>query len=342
MNSINTKIYELTGPYQLVVKEGEIDLSGIKELEVAAETIYSALSPGTEVAAYTGMPPLRPMKVYPRVNGYCNLAKVITTGSKVTAVEKDDLILTHQSHRSAFICGEDEILFKVPASADLKKITAAYLFHLGYNALMEGGCLPGFNVAIIGAGTLGITAAVLANTFGMRTFVLSVQKNMKELFSPYKLVHVSPKSDSFKEWVLKETHKTGIDVVISTSNPWADWEFALEIVRKRGTIITLGFPGRGEGLPATNPLDSKYLFDKQLSIKACGLAIDNNAPAEDVRFTVKRNMQYLCHLIMAGSIDPAIIISEEVKWDKLEDAYKKIAARQPGYYSAILKWKDNE
>jgi len=339
MSSINTKIYELTGPYQLVVKEGEIDLAGIKDREVAAETIYSALSPGTEVAAYTGMPPLRPMKVYPRVNGYCNLARVIATGSKVTAVEKGDLILTFQSHRSTFVCPEAEILVKIPGDADLKKVTTAFLFHLGYNALLEGGCIPGMNVAVVGAGTLGITTAVMANTFGLRTFVFSNQKNIGKIFSSYKLIQVLPKDEPVKKSLDALTQAAGIDVVISTSNSWHDWEYALDMVRKRGTIITLGFPGRGEAPPAINPLDSKYLYDKQLCIKACGLAVTIDAAPEDIRFTIKRNMQYLCHLIMSGVIDPAIIISEEVNWDKLEDVYKKIAARLPGYYTAILKWK---
>ena len=63
-NNIECKIIELEGPGSLVIKEEILALEGLKENEVAAKTIFSAISPGTEMAAYRGDPPLRPMKVH--------------------------------------------------------------------------------------------------------------------------------------------------------------------------------------------------------------------------------------------------------------------------------------
>ena len=48
---IENQIIELHGPRNLVVKGYPLDIGNLKDNEVAAETLYSAISPGTEVAA---------------------------------------------------------------------------------------------------------------------------------------------------------------------------------------------------------------------------------------------------------------------------------------------------
>jgi hypothetical protein len=58
MSSIVSKIYELSWPGKLYLKEEEILFSEINDDELIAKTIYSAISPGTETAAYRGATPL--------------------------------------------------------------------------------------------------------------------------------------------------------------------------------------------------------------------------------------------------------------------------------------------
>ena len=43
----------------------------------------TAISPGTELAAYVGLPPLRDGPAYPRLQGYCNVGRVLTVGERV-------------------------------------------------------------------------------------------------------------------------------------------------------------------------------------------------------------------------------------------------------------------
>lgn len=61
--------------------------------QVFARTLYSAISPGTEIAAFLGCPPLRPGKLCPRVVGYCNVAEVLAIGAGVTLCRTGDTIL---------------------------------------------------------------------------------------------------------------------------------------------------------------------------------------------------------------------------------------------------------
>lgn len=335
-NTLVARVVEVHGPGQLVITANRLDVSALQPDEVAAVTLYTAVSPGTEVAAFRGDRPLRPSKVYPRVVGYCNVARIVATGTDIKAYRVGDTILTLQSHRSAFICSETEILTKLPVSMEAKKAAVAYLYQLGYNALLNGGLRPGHNIAVIGLGTLGLTTIVLGARFGHRVFGFSNQEVVRPFAERHGARAVFRKDDETAfEAVGCDTFGTGVDLVVTTSNDWSDWVLALKVARPGGTIAVLGFPGRNESLPDFNPLDSQYFYDKQLTITACGLSSRSDASPSDVRFTLKRNIAYILDLLNTGAI-PAELMSTEYSWHELENVYMSLMRRKSGH--AIIKW----
>lgn len=339
-NSVDATVYELASPLNLITKEVSLDPKSLNAHDVYAVTEFSAVSPGTEIAAWLGLPPLRPSTTYPRLIGYCNLARVAAVGSKVRNFSTGDLILTHQSHRSAFLCHEDEVLLRIDANDEAmkKKLTATYLYHLGYSALMQGDFRPGHQVAIVGMGTLGLTTASLLAVFGCKPFLVSNQ-SAKEL--PPRLVASSfccGKDADSGQRIRSATGMDGVDLVINTSNKWSDHLFGMQLARKGATIVNMGFPGRGEPEPDFNPLDSQYYYDKQITFKHCGYTPDTALAPIDIRFTKKRNLQYLADLILRGLLDPSDVLSMESHWSELKSVYETLASRKPGYYSAVIKW----
>ena len=335
--------YELESPLKLIRKEIELEENSLPADKLYAETEYSAISPGTESSAWLGKPPLRPSTTYPRLIGYCNFARVEKVGQSLQSIRPGDYILTHQSHRSAFICDPSDVLLRVNAEeinseVTKKRLTATYLYHLGYSALLAGGYQPGHQVAIIGMGTLGLTTATLVKTFGSQPFLFTDQKSSQRNLMEKGFSYIFGKEPPEKSFTDRLFGMGGVDISINTSNKWTDHLLAMQLARKGGTVICLGFPGRGEPPAEFNPLDSQFLFDKQLTIRHCGLAGELDALPMDVRFTVKRNMQYLATLILYGLIDPCDILSREVSWNSLDTLYQSLARREPGLYSALLKW----
>jgi len=337
---IESKIVELHGPRNLVIKSHTLDIGDLESNEVVAETLYSAISSGTEVAAYKGDPPLRPSKVYPRVVGYCNVAEVIAKGSSASKYEVGDRILTFQSHRSAFVCTEGSIITKIPDNVDLIEATTTYLFHLGYNALLKGDLKPGHNVAVVGLGTLGLTTVALASLFGARVYAFSNQPTSLELAKVFG-AHLASRKDSqnILEVIHQDTKGTGIDIVVSTSNSWPDWRLAISLPRKGGKVCVLGFPGRTEPIPDFNPLDSRFFYDNQLTIIACGYSPDYVIDAHDIRFTIKRNCKFLLGLIIDKELPAGRLISSVFDWHEIGTVYETIAKRKAPYLTGILKWK---
>jgi threonine dehydrogenase-like Zn-dependent dehydrogenase len=324
------KIVELIGPKKIIIKT--VDLKKPEKNEIMAKTVYSAISPGTEIAAYKGDPPLRPSNPYPRLLGYCNLAEITAIGEDVKNWNIGDKILTFQSHRSAFVCEEGDIIVKIPEEAKLMELSLTYLYHLGYNALLKGDFKPGYNVAVIGLGTIGIGALALASLFGGNVYGISNQKQSLTLANKLGAFPSNRKN------VYNNLNKIPIDLVITTSNTWDDWKLALKLTRKEGTIAVIGFPGRGMNLPQYNPLDSQYLYDKQLRIIGCGYSSDHKVEPHDIRFTRQRNMKYLHNLNLKRLLPSKELISGTYKYTDIKKAYEQLLNRESGVYTFIIDW----
>lgn len=332
-------VYELTAPRTLARRESELDEDVLAPDQILAATEFSLVSPGTELAAWMGKPPLRPSKAYPRLLGYCNVARVLRVGRDVKNVAIDDYVLTHQSHCSHFRCLQTEILL-AERGLDVearRKLTSTYLYHLGYIALLNGGYIPGYEVAIVGLGALGLTTASLALAFGGEPVVLT---GCPPDLIPACLAgaRILPKSaPSAGRWPSRSGLE-GADLVVNTSDAWSDYLLCLQIARKGGTVALLGFPGRGQPLLEFNPLNTQYLYDKQLTIKQVGHVPELNASAIDVRFTIHRNLRYLRGLILRGVVDPTPLLTTRASWCNLSDVYATLATRQYGSYTALIEW----
>lgn len=298
--------------------------------ELQVRTRYSAISPGTELAAYNGLPPLRDTPApYPRLVGYCNVGEVTAVPEGLVDYAVGDLVLTHASHRSHYGVPPSGVLARMPGGANLQAAATTYLFHLGYAATLKGDIRAGHDVAVVGLGTLGLTTASLAHRSGARVTGFSAHAALDEHTSAFGIGQVVNKTAAGAEQ---------FDVVITTSNDWADWRLALSLARRGGTIVVLGFPGRGQPAPDFNPLDSRWFYDKQLNITACGHVASADLDAIDLRFTLKRNCAYLLGEILANRLPAAQLISEIRPAADLAAIYAELTVDRRGGRTVVLDW----
>ena len=337
---MKAKVYQLTAPRRLELLEEEFGTTEMAPDEIEAVTIYTAISPGTELAAWHGKPPLRPSRAYPRLQGYCNLAQVVRVGSNVRDVAEGDHVLTHQSHRSAFRAPAAEVLLSRRNKSDdiLRALATTYLYHLGYVTLLSGGYRPGHYVAVVGFGALGYTTASLAAAHGASPVVLTGRAEESKTFVS-SAFRVASKALPLCGDIAPPSDLAGFDLVINTSDTWSDYFLSLEVARKGGTVVLLSFPGRGQAAPDQNPLDSRLLYDKQLTIRQAGHTPELDAAPIDVRFTLRRNMRYLAGLLEDSRLDPSPLVTFTARWDRLEDVYEQLGARPAGVQSALLDWR---
>jgi threonine dehydrogenase-like Zn-dependent dehydrogenase len=319
---MTSAIFRLHGPGNVQIEEQDLDLSRLASGDVAARTLFTAVSAGTELAAYRGDPPLRPTAApYPRLVGYCNVAEVVAVGTGVARFKPGDQVLSGQSHRSAFICNESAIYVSLPAGLDPGAASVVYLFHLGYVSLQSAGLQSGQRVTVIGLGAVGLGTVACAHAMGITAGAISNQPASLALA---------------REWgadALARGEAAGLeaaDCVVLTSCRWEDWRLALETVSSGGTIAVLGFPGRGQGLPDFNPLDSRWLYDKRLTIKSTGPAASDEQ--------LRRNLAHLLELMRTHRLDAGPLISEMIPWRQLPKWYATMATERGDRLTAVLRW----
>jgi len=237
---IESQVAHLIAPYELTFKVDHLDENKLDAGSLLCESLVSAISPGTELAAYTGMAPLRPGKVYPRLVGYCNVARVINYGTDVKNIQLGDRVLTFSSHRSYFVVPEADVLAVIPETICSEHAACTYLYHLGYDAVLKSGVNYGSAVVVIGLGVLGLGAVAMAKNSGANVYAISDQSIPAEIALELGAKQTfNRKEINILEGVLGDRLA---DIVITTSNSWGDWLTALIVAGIHSCIAVVGFP----------------------------------------------------------------------------------------------------
>ncbi len=299
--------------------------------QLLCKTLYSVVSPGTEVAAYLGMEPLRDIPKFPRVVGYCNVAEIIEIGSSIEDVNIGDKIINFSSHRSYFTACKDDIVCNLGYELEPEKFASAYLFHLGLDAVIRGGVVLGSNVAVIGLGALGLTSCKMSKLAGANVVAVSNYDSSMEYGHIFGAKNVLKREEA-------QSLENSADVVIITTSTWQDWELGLKIAKQNGNISILGFPGRGQELPNFNPLSSKYLYTKQLKLINVGLPPEKNDSRGYTRFNQRDNMQFIVNAIRGEQICPKNLISGVYPFKELSQCYDALIERSTSPITFMLKW----
>jgi threonine dehydrogenase-like Zn-dependent dehydrogenase len=328
----NPFVYSLVGKQRLIADDDSKSMRPLAPSELRIATAFSAISPGTELAAYNGFAPLRPtLNVYPRLLGYCNVGRVDESGSDVEGYMPGDYVLTHSAHRSADVVTRQQVLCKVPLGFDLAILSTTYLFILGFSACVKSGLKASDKVGVIGLGTLGLTSAAMASLSGgiVSGFSNHADLNLAACFG---VKDINQKSTDLGP------HESGFDVVISTTNSWEDWRLALRLARPGGVIVCLGFPGRGEPEPNFNPLASQYFYDKQLTLQGCGYLPDIDANRQDLRFTLKPSCEFILNLIIDGELPADRLIESVRPAVDLDTVYNDMSLNRRSPKTHVLDW----
>lgn len=335
MKATDATVVYLVAPRRIELRTETLSEPGHDDL--LCETLMSAISPGTELAAYTGAPPLRDGVAYPRLQGYCNVARVLAAGAGAAdGYSPGDRILSFSSHRSHFLLPARDALLRLPVHARSCDIACAYLFHLGYNAVLRADVRAGSRVLVVGVGVLGLATVAMASLAGATVFALSDQPGPSDIARTFGATAVHRRSELP---ALRAALGEGLaDVVVTTTNTWDDWDVALHLAGRRATIATLGFPGRGQPPGDYNPLDSRHFYAKQLRIESVGMSPERPDDRGFARFNERDNLKVLVDLIGAGRLQPSRLVSGTFPGMDIQRAYDDLLARRGSPITYLLSW----
>jgi 2-desacetyl-2-hydroxyethyl bacteriochlorophyllide A dehydrogenase len=149
--------------------------------QVLVQTLYSAISPGTELLVYRGqfpedlpidesIPSLAGEFRYPLRYGYSAVGRVIAAGSHVEPGWEGRLVFAFQPHTSHFLAAPQELM---ALPADIPPDEAVFLPNMetAVNLVMDGAPLVGEHVVVFGQGVVGLLTAALLAQFPLGSLV---------------------------------------------------------------------------------------------------------------------------------------------------------------------------
>src|SRR5580700_1831816 len=148
-------------PFEVAVRE--VDLPEPADNQILVATEVSAVSPGTELAVYTGthqwlLDPNLPEWKFPFRSGYSAAGTVVAVGAKVAGWKPGDRVSFPGNHASAellTIGHERGRLWKMPPNLSFEKAALACIARYGLGASVRAGLTLARSAAVLGLGVIG-------------------------------------------------------------------------------------------------------------------------------------------------------------------------------------------
>jgi len=309
--------------------------------QALVQTEVTALSTGTDLGNYLGdslhVPGAPP---YPRTIGYSNVGIVQRTGPEFSGPKAGERVFSMRPHQSAFVAGSNELLVRIPDSVSSEQASLAYLTQLGLAALRQARYEAGEDVVVVGLGVIGLCTVALARAMGAH--VIGIGNAPVRASAALKVGAHAAYDSSDRELadrVQAEFRGSSADIVVLTANTWESWRLSMELVRYAGRVSVLGFPGRAQGAPQFNPLDPAWLYGKQLTILGAGWSPQIECSPADIRFNLRRNLEYILKLMATRQLSIEPLISHRLPARRMVEAYELAKQHSKGLVAAIFDWR---
>jgi alcohol dehydrogenase len=203
----------------------------------------------------------------------------------------------------------DTVLTAVPEGVPLD--AAVFLgdtLATGYAAVRRADLRPGDTVAVIGGGPVGQLVSLAAQACGAGVVVLvEPVEARRALATAQGALGADP--DGARALVDRVTGGRGADAVVDAVGGTRGLDTAFALVRRRGTVVSVGVHTGGWELPAARA------FVDELTLR---FAVGD----------LMRDADDLAGLLRSGAVDPTVLVSETVDLDGVPRAYQDMAARR--------------
>ena len=204
----------------------------------------------------------------------------------------------------------DTTLAKIPSGvSDEAAILVSDNLATGWAAIERARLEPGESVAVIGGGTVGQLVSLAAQAAGASAVVVVEPSEARRTFARANGALPADPREA-RDLIERMTERDGVDVVIEAVGSAATLTNALEVVRKRGRVVSVGAHTSKEW-----PLPLARCFADEITLSfAIGDAI--------------RLRPRLFGLIRSGVLDPTVVIEERLVLDQVAEGYRRLREQQ--------------
>ncbi len=351
----------------LIARKGAVELMDAPdpvpaENEVLIETAYSAVSPGTELAALASQPSdvvgmvRKGFRSWEKVKkslerrgwkdtlakveasvekpiplGYSLAGRVTRVGSAVEDFRPGDWVAAsgpgaghgHMAAVPRLFCA------RLPKPDMAKDACVAALACVGIHAMRRADLSAGAKVAVFGLGAIGQFTVQALRASGHRVLAFDPVESRRTDAARAGAEDIDPTSYDFEKASYATAHGGGLDAVFLCVKSDSDevMRHAATLCRKRGRIVIVG------EFPIHLPREAGY--EKELEIRISAAygegrydpayeRLDQDYPVEHGRGTVRRNMELFVRWLGEGRIVPSLMRPQVIPFGDAPSAYSTL------------------
>ncbi len=335
----NTSIL-FTEPDRIELSQVESDFLPLGAHEVLAQTRYSLISAGTELACLSGV---EAWFSFPQTPGYASISEVIAVGDKVSDTAPGDIVYSmggHCQYQRIDTANPRALCVKAPAGMDLKQAVFTRMICVAFTALRISTIELGDFVAVTGLGLVGNFAAQLAQLQGGTAIGLDLSPRRAQLARDCGISHtllLDPATVA--EDVAEITGGAGVATLIeATGNPRA-LPGALPLVGRYGEVILLGTPRGTYKSNLTEVLRHVHL-DGLGNVTFKGAHEWRYPVPRDpfVKHSIQRNAELALDMIGTGALKVAPLHSHTLPPTQAQEAYDGLKHKKDDYIGVVFDW----
>jgi len=312
--------------------------------QVLVETLFSAISPGSELLVYRGLAPDDlPLDdtisslgsgrfAFPMRYGYSAVGRVIALGPKAPREWEGRLVFSFHPHESHFLADPGELH---PLPSGVSPEAALFLPNLetAVNFLMDGRPLIGETVIVFGQGIVGLLTTALLSLHPLGRLVTLDREALRRGFSltagaGASLDPADPDAVAALTAELRAAgEREGADLVYELSGAPEALETALAVTGFGGRIVVGSWYGR-----KTARLDLGGRFHRS-RIQLIASQVSSIAPEWSGRWTKARRLDVAWSILERA--DPVRYVTHRYPFGRAAEAYA-LLDREPGVCVQVI------
>ena len=261
--------------------------------------------------------------------GYCNVGRVIATGSGVTDFTLGDRVASNGQH-AEIVCIPKNLCAKVPDNVSDDAAAFTVIGSIGLQGIRLLQPTFGETVVVVGLGLIGLIAAQILRANGCRVVGFDFDQSKVDLASKLGVMAINPADGTDQVKFVEElTAGVGADAILITASAKNNEIIsqAARMSRKRGRIVLVGVIGLD--------ISRAEFYEKELTFQvSCSYGPGrydeqyeqrgNDYPIAFVRWTEKRNFESILNAISSGQLDVERLITERTPLAEYRQIYDSI------------------
>ena len=332
-------------PFVTEVREVDLPDPAANQILVAAQV--SAISPGTELAVYTGThqwlkDPNLPDWKFPFRSGYSAAGTVVAVGSGVTGWKPGDRVSYPGNHASAellTIGHERGRLWRLPDDLDFERAALACILRYGMGASIRAGITLGRSAAVLGLGMIGqaalrcLIAAGASPVIGIDSVVM---RREAARAAGADLV-LDPTDADYRDRMNAFLGTRGVEIVADATGVPDAVPTAMSLACDAGQVVVVGSPrGKAKDVNFYDDLHRRYI---EVTGAHGNMLFEPAHTRLAGAWDINKAQRWLLSALAKGRLSLDGLITHRIAPEELGTAYEGLLKQKEEYLSVVMRWK---